>query len=1068
MLQIPTLGDSDERDRLVEDVQKKLRRPLDAARFADARQDLSSLARACRDRSGGLRAFADLVHRREASEKSERLVALVDGLLQAEVLSPPDRDTLRAYLADVAVGHIATAVGDLVEADQLRSLESWVDVPTAIRMLESLPEPDDGVPQLLVFTDRLANIVAGWTANNLRRWTDRVAGGLGVDEASLANLRAVSARAVAGGRLASGQAGQQGPSTGEQPPRPRRSDESGLVWGGVPLRNRHFSGRDALLDRLGEALRMSAKASVLPQTLHGMGGVGKTQLVLEYVYRHVDEYDIVWWIPSEQISSVLSSLSQLAARLGLIASTEDRQQTARSVLDALAGAQLSWLLVYDNADDPAALEPFIPSTGGHVVVTTRNREWATVGHAVEVDVFERHESIELLRRRTGDEHNAPMINDADAEALAEKLGDLPLALEQAVAWYLATAMPVREYIGLLDSRIKDILSEGKPTGYPLTVAAFVTFAVEQLREKAPAAAQLFELFAFLGGEPVSVSLLRRGGDADLSEPLRGTLGSPIPTNRTVRDLNRYGLAKVDALQRVQVHRLVQRVLRDSLPEDLADQSLRNAQRLLTKADPGDPDENPDVSREDMGPHIEPARLIHAPDLRARQVVLHYSRYLYVTGDYENSLRLAERAGAAWAADPSHAGFGPDGELTLMARSQAANARRALGDSAEAAVIARDTYDRLTRNPALGPRHEWTLITGNQVGHDLRIKGAYLEALEFDLRSVALHAEIFEHDSSYTLRAKRNLGVDYRMVGQFAKAYIVDEEIASRWRDVRANDPRALEAYMNLARTCYGLGAYRLGLETLERWQQPLREALGAEHSQVLLAGRTQAILLRKLGRLDAALDVIRDHEQRTTRRFAGHHEFAVAATVSHANLLRELGRLDDAAKAIEDALARYREHFGDHHPLTLVTQVNEAILRRARGESAQARALDEFCFTSLAEVLAPDHPYTICAGVGLATDLARAGEHEAALDLSTRMLELSQATTGGGHEARNGAQHPYLLMRKINLSHDLRAVGQDQDADAHFAAALAGLKESLGNDHPEVRMIERGERTEGDIEAPPT
>ena len=72
---------------------------------------------------------------------------------------------------------------------------------------------------------------------------------------------------------------------------------------------------------------------------------------------------------------------------------------------------------------------------------------------------------------------------------------------------------------------------------------------------------------------------------------------------------------------------------------------------------------------------------------------------------------------------------------------------------------------------------------------------------------------------------RNLAVDYRMIGEFDQAYLLDQEIAARWKDVGASDPRALAAYINLARSCYGLGAYRLGLQLLEQWQS--RPAAGA-------------------------------------------------------------------------------------------------------------------------------------------------------------------------------------------------------------------------------------------------
>jgi tetratricopeptide (TPR) repeat protein len=1069
MLQIPGLDDSDVRDVRLEDVTRTLRRPVDARRFADKRHDLASIINACSACSGGLRALAHVLYEHHRGEASSRLLAWVDGLAIG-VLAPPDREALRTHLVGIAVGQIAESVGELVDAAPLRSLGSWRDIPAAIRMLEELPLPDDGVHQLLTFTDRLARIVGGAKGDDLRRWIDKVAGGLGVDAVALAELRRASAVMALGGRPSATAPTQRGasPSTPGAPTGPRRSEDSGMIWGGVPFRNRNFTGRVALLDRLSDALRSGSRASVLPQTLHGMGGVGKTQLVIEYVHRHLAEYDLVWWIPAEQTATVLSSLTLLAERLGL-AITEDLQQTARTVLDALAGADLAWLLVYDNADDPATLDQFVPSTGGHVVLTTRNQEWSTVGQAIEVDVFERSESIELLQRRSQQDPGGLRIRTAEANELADKLGDLPLALEQAAAWYLATSMPIAEYIDLLDSHIKDLLSEGKPSNYPVTVAAFVTLAVEKLRGTAPATAQLFELFAYLGGEPIPVSLLREGKDAEVTEPLRGTLAATIALSRTVRDLSRHGLAKIDAAQRVQVHRLVQRVLRESLSPELARTTLRNVQNMLAKANPGDPDDSGQLERQrDMGPHLGPADMIKSGDFAAREAVIDHARYLYVTGDYENSRLLAERAAAVWELDTSHPKVGPDGEQTLVARAQVANASRVLGDSKTAARVARDAYERLKANAELGPRHELTLITGNQIGADLRIAGRYREALDFDRESVTLHRDVFGPGETYTLRAQANLAVDQRMIGDFLSALELDQDIADHWEDVGGTDRRALAAYINLARNLYGIGAYRAGLQVLDRWRPALQDTLGPGHSQVLLAGRTHGLLLRKSGLLTEAAEIIRDNQERVNKRFGEKHEFAVAATVSLANVLGELGELDEALALLDDAIDKYESDFGQTHPLTLVAGVNKAIVHRARGELTEATALDERCFPALSETLGVSHPYAICAGVSLATDQAGVGDHEAALVLSEEMWLLSRESAGGPHEARDGAEHPYVLMRGINLSLDLRATGAIERADTLFEESITGLRRALGREHPTVFAIEGGNRPEGDIEAPPT
>jgi tetratricopeptide (TPR) repeat protein len=526
---------------------------------------------------------------------------------------------------------------------------------------------------------------------------------------------------------------------------------------------------------------------------------------------------------------------------------------------------------------------------------------------------------------------------------------------------------------------------------------------------------------------------------------------------------------VDAAQRIQVHRLVQDILRDIMPPDRARETLRNAQRLLATANPGDPDEQGDLeSQAELGPHLERAKMIYAEDIEARQVIVDHVRYLYIIGDYENSLRLATEAEEFWAKEEPGPLMGPDGNMTLVVRGQIANAKRVLGQAQEAQQLARETYDQMRSSPRLGDKHEFTLILGNQVGHDLRINGNYSDALEFDKESLGRHQEVFGPTAAYTLRSQSNLAVDLRMIGEFVDAFEQDRTVASHWEDVGGSDPRALAAYINMARNYYGMGAYKAGLEWLEQWRAALNEKLGAGSSQVLIAERTYAILLRKLGQLFEARAILRDHAERAVLRFGEVHEFANAAVMSHANVLRQTGDLNEAATLSSGAVGRYRAYFGDSHPLTLAAQVNQAIILRSLGEHDRVRQLNQECYDKFTAVLGPTHPYTTCAGASLATDLALAGEHGAALELSEAVYQVSQAMAGGGHEARDGAEHPYLLMRGINLSHDLRAVGRGDEADRLYKTSLAALKDLLGAGHPEVQAIERGERTEGDIEPPPT
>ena len=296
------------------------------------------------------------------------------------------------------------------------------------------------------------------------------------------------------------------------------------VWN-IPLRNTAFTGRDGMIVALRDRLSAARQRQVV-EVLRGMGGVGKTQLAIEYGHRFAGDYDLCWWIDCAQPELIGEQLTGLAVALQLVKGDAGTPKALAAVKSYL-GQYDRWLLIFDNVDAPAAVREWLPSGPGHVLITSRHHVWGGVAEPLSVDVFARTESLALLGR------HVPTLTDTDADRLAEALGDLPLAVAQAAGLLADTGMSASEYLEVLAEHAAQITAEGTPFDYPVSLAAAVRLSHTRLDEEDPAAGQLLRLCAFLAPEPIPLDLFSTAPDGLLPEPLAATVRTPLALHRSV-------------------------------------------------------------------------------------------------------------------------------------------------------------------------------------------------------------------------------------------------------------------------------------------------------------------------------------------------------------------------------------------------------------------------------------------------------------------------------------------------------------------------------------------------------
>ena len=827
------------------------------------------------------------------------------------------------------------------------------------------------------------------------------------------------------------------------------------VWGEVPQRNKNFTGRDALLEDLRRRV-VAEVTALLPHTLQGMGGVGKTQVAIEYAYRFAGEYDVVWWIPADQDALVRSTLAALAPKLGLSGTAPGRvDETARAVIDALRRGEpyKHWLLVFDNADQPEAIRDLMPNGPGHVLVTSRNHRWHGTADAVEVDVFVRLESLEFLRRRVS------TISDPEAERLAEELGDLPLALEQAGALMAESSMEVDTYLELLTEQASKILEENPPSDYPVSVAAAWALSVARLQEQMPYALELLRRCAFFGPEPIPMDLLPRARYV-LGPPLSELYSDPILVSRANRELGRYALARLDNYRKtLQVHRLIQKLIRDEMPEAEAGRIREEVHLLLAAADRGDPDDQEHWSRyQDLLAHIRPAGVLASPLSQARQLTLNIVRYLFVAGQYAAALLIIDEALQFWTA-----ASGADHPDVLVMTRHKADVLRVIGDYQRAYELNRATLERM--QVVLGEDHEETLIAVNGYGGDLRGRGEFAEALELDEQSLIRHRRTFGEAHLRTFLAAGNLALDCSLNSAYSRARELDERNYEDRRDFygREDHTQTLQSLTALVRDMRQDGEYaaaRVKGEQVWATYQDLvrRSVVTADHPWVLRQGRDLAVARRKVGAFTEALELATDVYDGYRSRFGEEHPESLAAGLTLGNAQRLAGQLDEATDRLEKTVQRYRRVLGADHPYTYGSALNLAIVRRQAGDAAEARKLMEEARAGLERRLGSDHHYTLTCVTNLASDLVGLGDVEGGRRLGEQTLPRFRALLGD--------THPHTLACASNLALDLRALGFEREGEELGAQALEGYRRTLGDDHPDTRDAASGHRLDFDFEPP--
>jgi tetratricopeptide (TPR) repeat protein/cellulose biosynthesis protein BcsQ len=819
----------------------------------------------------------------------------------------------------------------------------------------------------------------------------------------------------------------------------------------APVRNVRFTGREDDLRQLRELLRARG-AAVLPVTLQGLGGIGKTQVAIEYVNRFRTDYDLIWWLDCGQPQFIDASLTDLGVRMREDFSagaplTANAAEAARRVRQLLEQDRegLRWLLVFDNADDIGEVRPYLPSGGGDVLITSRNRDWEDHARSLQVDVFAREESVEHLRKRV------PSIEPQEADEVAELLGDLPLAVATAGAWLAESGMTVANYKLELERRAPLALSFSHLADYPQKVSETWDLSLKLLEDRSPAAARFFELCSVMAPN-IALELLHSSAMASVLEPFDPELVEPMAIGKLVREVDRLALIKIDHNSgQILVHRLVQQVVQGRMEPDDVAAARRDVHQVLAAARPSRSIDNPETwdRFRMLWPHLEPAQAVTSLEEPVRRLMIDRVRYLRRRSALELGRATGREVEKAWEAMLA---AGPEPRLAdslrrqlLQLRFSLANILREQASFAQAKALDEEVLEE--QRKLLGANHPHTLMTAGSLAADLRATGDYRAALEMDSRTYPSWTEHYDEGNAGRLAAANNLAVSYRLTGDFGTALRLDEETLQRRHEALGPlHPQTLLSTSNVVHDMLEVGHYAEAVAMARELRKSYVDVLGADSVDALKAEMLLGVALRNAGQPGDAEPHFQSAYEGLVRRSGSASSESLACRLGHAVNHLAIDRPAEAEAEIREVLAVYQQRLGPAHPHTLVCLVDLSCALRKLERYAQAVQTLRQAIEGLRDVLGEAHPYTLAAMSAMGVLLAEQGELEQAEQIEALVAERLLATLGRGHPDTMRSQANRLLTRE-----QLRVTG----AGAERKGTLDELAAALGPGHPDIATLRR-------------
>ncbi|GAC1348489.1 MAG: FxSxx-COOH system tetratricopeptide repeat protein [Ktedonobacteraceae bacterium] len=804
------------------------------------------------------------------------------------------------------------------------------------------------------------------------------------------------------------------------------------LWNVPQRRNPFFTGREDVLMRLHETLAAGRTAALLQaQAISGLGGIGKTQIALEYAYRYRSDYQAVFWVRADSREALASDLAAIADLLRLPEAYEQDRRRAVEVARRWLNEQSGWLLILDNADDVEMVSEFLPTEGkGHVVLTTRAQATGLIAQSIELEQMGPEEgALFLLRRAKIIAREAPLDNTSyadwtKAKTIVQMMGGLPLALDQAGAYIEETACGLSDYLDLYKKRRAALLRRRgrRAADHPEPVATTWSLSFEKVEQAHPAAIELLHVCAFLHPDAIPEELLREGA-AELGPVLASVAADPLELDMAIEALRRYSLVRRSPDAHIlTIHRLVQAVLIDQMDEQTQRRWAERAVRAIHRAFP-----EVEFATRQRCQRCFPHALVCAALIEqwgmafpeAAQLLNRAGNYLRESGQYQEAEPLLRQALAI-----HEQSVGPEHPDVASCLNDLATLYWNQGKYAQAEPLFQQALTM--REQTLGAAHPDVASSLNDLALLYWDQGKYAQAEPLSQLALAIREQSLGPEHPATAETLNNLGILSLAQGNYAAAEGLLQRSLTIWeRALGPDHPRVAYSLNNLAFLYYTQGRYKQAEPLYLRALAIREQALGSEHDEVAYTLSNLAVVYTDQGNYAQAESLLTRSLAIREQALGLAHPFVAQTLHRLAKLYYVQNNYAQAEPLAQQALAIRKQALGADHPDVASSLDALALLSLAQGKAMVAEQLCRRALKIREQVLGPEHLEVAVSLSTLAEISFAQGNYDQVEPLLQRVLSI--------RERSQGPTHPELASCLELYARLLRTTGR-QNAAAKLEA----------------------------------